>query len=61
MPNQGPEIIETLGELMERYATAILDTSKLPAPKQEIKRAIKDASLAAITHTAACRGGKRAQ
>jgi hypothetical protein len=40
------EIIEAFGELMERYPTAILDISKLPASKQEIKRAIKEAWFA---------------
>ncbi len=31
------EVIETFGVLMERYPTAILDTSKLPLPKADMK------------------------
>lgn len=36
------ELLGALGELMERYPTALLDSSRLPAPKQQIKAAIKN-------------------
>ncbi len=38
--------IEAFGVLMERYPTAILDTSKLPFPKAEMRRVFMDAWLA---------------
>lgn len=36
------ELLGKLGELMERYPTALLDTSRLPAPKQKMKAVIKE-------------------
>jgi len=41
-----PESIETFGLLMERYPTAILDTSKLPLPKADMRRVFMDTWLA---------------
>ena len=38
--------IEAFGVLMERYPTAILDTSKLPLPKADMRRVFMDAWLA---------------
>src|SRR5438270_6165029 len=38
--------IEAFGVLMERYPTAILDTSTLPFPKPDMRRAFMDAWLA---------------
>ena len=39
-------LIEAFGVLMERYPTAILDTSKLPLPKANMRRVLMDAWLA---------------
>jgi hypothetical protein len=39
------ELLGKLGELMERYPTALLDTSRLPAPKQKMKAVIKEVWL----------------
>ena len=39
-------LIEAFGVLMERYPTAILDTSKLPLPKASMRRVLMDAWLA---------------
>lgn len=36
------ELIGALGELMERYPTALLDTARLPASKQKMKDVIKE-------------------
>ena len=37
------ELLGALGQLMERYPpTALLDSSRLPAPKQKMKAVIKD-------------------
>jgi hypothetical protein len=36
-------LLGALGELMERYPTALLDSSRLPAPKQVLKTVIKNA------------------
>ena len=38
--------IEAFGVLMERYPTAILDTSKLPLPKADMRRVFMDTWLA---------------
>ena len=38
-------LIEAFGVLMERYPTAILDTSKLPLPKANMRRVLLDARL----------------
>jgi hypothetical protein len=40
------QLIEAFGALMERYPTAILDTSKLPLPKADMKHVFMDAWLA---------------
>ena len=39
-------LIEAFGVLMERYPTAILDTSKLPLPKANMRRVLMEAWLA---------------
>ncbi len=36
------ELLDALCELMEQYPTALLDSSKLPAPKHKMKAVIKD-------------------
>jgi hypothetical protein len=36
------ELVGALGELMEQYPTAFLDSSRLPAPKKKMKTAIMD-------------------
>ena len=36
------ELLGALGELMERHPTALLDSSRLPAPKHKMKAVIKD-------------------
>lgn len=36
------QLLGALGELMERYPTALLDSSRLPAPKHKMKAVIKD-------------------
>jgi hypothetical protein len=43
-PPQTPDtaLLGKLGQLMERYPTALLDTYWLPAPKQKMKAVIKD-------------------
>lgn len=36
------ELLGALSELMEQYPTALLDSSRLPAPKNKMKAVIKD-------------------
>jgi len=40
--DESADLIGKLGELMERYPTALMDSSRLPASKQTMKTAIKD-------------------
>jgi hypothetical protein len=46
-PSQGSaaDLLAALGRLMEEHPTALMGTTRLPAPKQEMKTAIKQAWL----------------
>jgi hypothetical protein len=40
--NPAADLIGKLGELMERYPVALMDSSRLPASKQTMKTVIED-------------------